>query len=158
MEVTPRPVIRLVSHAVRRYTVFLMVGAMNAAVDILVFNLILWFAPTRTNWALSLYNSVAVIAAIVNSYVWNRKITFRDTATGAKREKFWFIGQALLNLCLNDAIVVWISSYLIFNKSVPFFISSNAAKGVAMMLSSAVSYFCMRYLVFRRVRATDTTK
>jgi putative flippase GtrA len=138
-----------VKHTVKRYTKFLIIGAMNAFVDVFVLNILLWLAPARTAWALSLYNTVAVIAALLNSYVWNRRWTFGDVATGSTRERVLFFLQAILNLVLNDVIVVWISSYLVFSKSVPFFISSNAAKAIAMMASSSVSYLCMRWFVFR---------
>ncbi len=139
----------MIRHSVKRYTKFLIIGTMNALVDVFVLDGLLWILPTRTAWTLSVYNTIAVIAALVNSYVWNKRWTFGDVATGSPKERLFFFLQAVLNLILNDVIVVWVSSYLVFSKSVPFFISSNAAKVIAMISSSSVSYLCMRWFVFR---------
>ena len=141
-----------VTHTVKRYSQFLMVGTFNAIVDILVFNLLLIVMPWHTAIALSAYNTLAVVAAISNSYIWNRHLTFRDVASGSKREKWLFLLQALLNLVLNNLTVVWVSTYLVLSHDVPYFIRSNAAKALAMLLSSAVSYLCMRYIVFRSAK------
>ncbi|MCL6444095.1 MAG: GtrA family protein [Alicyclobacillus sp.] len=128
----------------------MVVGLANAAVDLLVLNGLLLMHVTRSPWLLSLYNTVAVICAILNSYIWNRRWTFADTSDGSMRERFAFVVQAVLNIVLNDVILVWLSSYLVFAKSVPLFISSNAAKGLAMFLASSVSFIMMRLFVFRR--------
>ncbi|MDP9729124.1 GtrA family protein [Alicyclobacillus tolerans] len=135
---------------IKRYMLFLLVGAMNAAVDLLVFNLFFFIVPTRAVWALALYNTMAVLAAIANSYYWNKRWTFQAEATGSKKEKMLFLIQAGINLLINDLIVFWISRYLVFNKSIPLFASGNAAKILAMMLSSFISYLFMRYMVFRQ--------
>ncbi len=149
MKWTCEPMVQWLTHSVQRYSRFLTIGAMNAFVDILVLDGLLWFAPTRNTWTLSLYNTFAVVVAIWNSYFWNRRWTFGDIATGSRRERVYFTLQAILNLILNDMIVAFVSSYLIFSKSVPFFISSNAAKALAMVASSSISYLCMRWFVFR---------
>jgi len=136
----------------RQYTKFLMVGAMNAVVDVIVLNVLFIIAPSKSQWVLVGCNTVAGICAILNSYYWNRKWTFSETADGSIRERYLFILQAILNILLSDVIVGWISSYLVFSKSVPIYISSNSAKLVAMFLSSSLSYFLMRLFVFRKRR------
>lgn len=149
MESTGFTIMVIFRRSVKRYTKFLMVGVLNAVVDLAVLNGLLAIDPTTKAHMLVLYNTIAVICAIINSYVWNRRWTFADRASGNFREQCWFFVQALLNLFLNDLIVVWLSTYLIFSHSVPLFISSNAAKALAMLLSSSMSYAFMRVFVFR---------
>jgi putative flippase GtrA len=139
----------IVRRSMKRYTKFLTVGMLNAFVDLVVLNGLLVVSPTTVGRTLMWYNTVAVVCAIINSYVWNRRWTFADKADGSRREQVWFFVQALLNLALNDLIVVWLSTYLIFSHSVPLFVSSNAAKALAMLLSSSMSYAFMRIFVFR---------
>ncbi len=143
----------LFGHGVRRYVKFLVVGGVNVVIDVGIFNLFLWLLPTRTSWALTLYNTVAVVAAIINGYVWNRRWTFRDLSTGSIRERWLYLLQAGLNILLNDLIVVWVSSYLHFAKSVPYFVSSNAGKGSAMLLSSLMSFAIIRLVVYRNAKS-----
>lgn len=149
MQLTGLSIVVVVRRSAKRYTKFLVVGVLNALVDLIVLNGLLMVAPTTNGSMLMWYNTVAVLCAILNSYIWNRRWTFADKADGSVREQVWFFVQAMLNLALNDLIVVWLSTYLIFNHSIPLFISSNAAKGLAMLLSSSMSYVLMRLFVFR---------
>lgn len=127
-----------------------MVGASNAFVDLFVLNALILLIPTRSTKALLFYNTVAVICAILNSYIWNKRFTFAHMSDGSRGEQVRFLGQAAVNLVLNDVIVVGLSGYLRVAKSVPWMLSSNAAKGLAMLVSSIASYLFMRMLVFKK--------
>lgn len=142
----------VVKRSFRRYTKFLIVGIMNAAVDLLVLNLLLLLYPTQSGFWLTTYNTVGVICAILNSYIWNRYWTFADVSNGSTSERTKFIGQAVLNIVLNDVIVLAVSGYFTTNRSMPFIISSNLAKAVAMFVSSSITYIFLRLFVFHRSR------
>lgn len=131
-----------------RYGKFLVVGMMNALVDIIVFNLFVLFLPKPSPWTLSLFNTIAVAMAICNSYVWNRYWTFSDVTDGTRRERMAFLAQAVLNILINDLVVALATAYLIGIKSIPPYASSNIAKGLAMLLSSSVSYLLLQWFVF----------
>lgn len=138
--------------ASRRYVKFLTVGSLNAAVDLLVLNgLALWFQP-RSAAAWTVCNSVAVICAIANSYFWNRRWTFADTADGSLRERLGFLAQAVVNLLVNDGILYWSSGIMARMQVWPAVIENNVAKGLAMLAASTVSYACLRGWVFHRHR------
>jgi putative flippase GtrA len=141
-------------HSMKRYTKFLLIGVLNAVVDLVVLNALLLIQPTDSVYWLSFYNTLAVVCAIINSYLLNRRWTFKDRATGTMKERAWFVVQALVNIGVNDLVMVWISSYLVDVKSVPLFISSNAAKALAMFISSSISFFLMKYVVFRGRRTS----
>ncbi|MDB5085318.1 MAG: GtrA family protein [Bacilli bacterium] len=132
-----------------RYARFLLVGAGNAAVDLLALNILLLIWPSQSWSLLLLYNTIAVFLSIVNSYVWNRLWTFADTSNGSLREKWLFLLQAVVNILVNDLILVWLSSYFNSLNFMSPFVQNNAAKGVAMLASSSMSYFLMRFLIFR---------
>jgi len=136
--------------AFRRYTKFLVVGTSNAVVDVGVLNGCLLIGPSKSPFTLLIYNSIAVLCAIVNSYFWNRHWTFGDVATNTFKERWLFGLQALINIAFNNIALVWASTYLIFSKSIPVIVSSNVSKGLAMLISSSISFFFMRFLVFRR--------
>jgi putative flippase GtrA len=133
-----------------RYVKFLSVGCLNAIVDLGVLNLLLWCHPTHTPWLLTLYNTVAVTCAVLNSYVWNRFWTFRDQARGDKREFLLYIVQALMSIVLNDAVLTATAAWLdTLHRLSPVWVD-NLAKGTAMLTSSSVTYLCLRWWVFRR--------
>jgi putative flippase GtrA len=135
-----------------RYLRFLVVGALNAVVDLTVLNLLMWAHPTRIPWQLTVYNTIAVACAIVNSYLWNQRWTFRDVAAGTSREFGLYTLQALINVVINDAVLTAAAACLEGVRGLSPFWSSNLAKAAAMFLSSSVSYLCMRLFVFRRTK------
>ncbi|WP_274434376.1 GtrA family protein [Alicyclobacillus sp. ALC3] len=148
------PIVMNMRHTLKRYSKFLIVGFANAVVDLVVLNALLLVAPTRSAFALFVYNTAAVLCALINSYVWNRRWTFADAASGSRRERVLFFVQAGINVAVNDLVVVWLSTYLVFSHAIPLFVSSNLSKGLAMLISSTFSYLCMRLFVFRSDRGT----
>jgi putative flippase GtrA len=131
---------------------FVVVGLSNSAVDLGVFNLLYAIQPTaNVDWLVA-YNSIAVVCAIANSYVWNTRWTFRRQALhhggGAWRQRILFVAQSLLNIAINDLIVLFIAPYLMAIHGLPPRLASNAAKAVAMVIASLISFVAMRLVVF----------
>ena len=141
-----------VKHSIKRYTKFILVGLSNGLVDLTVLNLLMVMIPNHSARVLVLENTLAVACAIANSYVLNRHWTFADKSDGSSRETVLFFAQALLNIVLNDVILGWCTTYLVFSRNIPLFVSSNSSKALAMFLSSSVSYLFMQFVVFRGVR------
>lgn len=131
---------------------FLTIGVLNALIDLVILNVLLYLSPNRTPFDLMVCNSVAVTCAMINSYVCNRLWTFSKSSDGSLRELLSYGVQAGINLIINDLVTVYTSRWLILYKALPMFVSSNMSKGLAMMISSVVSFLCMRLFVFRRKR------
>ncbi|RNF40837.1 GtrA family protein [Planococcus salinus] len=127
---------------------FSIIGLANAAVDIGSLNLLLFLFPTDDRSTLLLFNTVAYILAIINSYVWNSIFTFREAAKGSAKERIKFILQGLLSLGINNGVFLLFNGLLQFF-GIPVWIRHNLAKGVAMFCSFAASYLMMKYLVFK---------
>jgi glycosyltransferase involved in cell wall biosynthesis/putative flippase GtrA len=139
----------------KRFGKFLAVGASNAVVDLGVFNLFVLVHPTRSAGLNVVYNTVAVIGAIINSYFWNSRWTFSDVierAGGRWRQRALFLAQGGINLAVSDAVVLGLALALGASRVLPAAVVSNLSKVVAMFTASAVSYLLMHYVVFR-VRA-----
>lgn len=139
-----------VGRALKRYSKFLIVGTVNAGVDLGVLNILIALAPAKSAATLTFYNTIAVVLAIVTSYILNRRFTFSDLSTGSTRERILFFMQGVVNVFLNDLTMVGLSTYLLNHKSLSLFLGSNVGKALAMLVSSTASYLFMRYLVFRK--------
>ncbi len=137
----------------RRIAVFLAVGTSNAFVDLGVFNLILLAAPSRSPVRLAAYNTIAIVAAMANSYLWNSRLTFRDRharrGRGLWRQRVLFGVQAVVNIVINDVVLGVVAELLNMTGLLPPRLAGNAAKVVAMGSSSLISYLIMHFLVFR---------
>lgn len=128
---------------------FSVIGASNALIDIGVLNLLL-ILFNNENWGLLLlYNTIAYILSIVNSYFWNAKFTFRHAAEGSNRQRMMFMIQALVSLGVNNVGFIGVNA-LMAAIGVPNWIRYNLAKGVAMFLSFIASFFMIKYAVFRK--------
>lgn len=143
----------------RRFGRFAAVGALNAAVDLAAFNIMVFAHPTRSSKTVVAYNTIAVLIALLNSYAWNSRWTFRDRnragALGRWRQRGLFLLQGLINLAVNDVTILGLSLVLSPILGMPATLASNVSKVVAMITASSTSYVLMHYVVFRRARAPD---
>lgn len=132
----------------RQYARFVMVGVSNAVVDLAVLNVLLWANPTRDPLTLVAYNTLAVALAILNSYLWNTRWTFRAEATHTNRERLLFFGQAIVNILVNNLVLLGATELLPSASDIHFLIWSNIAKLAAMIIASTLSYLLLRAVVF----------
>ncbi len=133
----------------RQYGQFATVGFVNAAVDLAILNILLAVFPTTSRIGLTVETSLAVALAILNSYLWNTRWTFRRQADGSTRQLTLFIAQSLLNIGINDLVLILTASQVHALQIAPHWVKVNLAKGVAMAFASSMSFFVMRLVVFR---------
>lgn len=133
---------------------FSAIGGMNALIDIGTLNILLFFWSTSDNQLLILFNTIAYTLAVTNSYLCNANLTFRKKSSKNKKELLFFCLQALVSLGISNLVFIG-GIALLGSFPIPAFVQNNIAKGVAMFLSSAASFFFMRYFVFRRKDAEN---
>ncbi|MYL64833.1 GtrA family protein [Bacillus hwajinpoensis] len=130
---------------------FSAIGVMNALVDIGALNLLMLFFPTDDRIQLIMYNTISYVLAIINSYFWNAKLTFPSKAIHDRKQVLLFLAQAVIALGISN--LVFYGALLIFEWILlPRYIERNISKGLAMLLSSASSFFMMKHLVFPRTK------
>src|SRR5579859_882206 len=91
---------------------FAAVGASNAIVDLGILNLLLAVHPTRSPLTLIIDNTIAVSCAILNSYLWNTRWTFRAEVTHRHGQRALFVAQALLNVAINNLVLLAVAGAL----------------------------------------------
>ncbi|MCY0892175.1 MAG: GtrA family protein [Acidibacillus sp.] len=133
----------------RRYHRFLLVGVINACVDIGTLNgfMLLW--PTHSFVQLLTYNTIAVLCTLATSYLLNRRWTFADQANSSRRQTWLFWIQGAANIVINDLILAIFSHEVFAHLTESTLINSDLSKGISMFTSSSISYMMLRLLVFR---------
>lgn len=126
---------------------FSIIGLVNAGIDIGTLNLMFLLFPTDDKYLLVVYNTIAYLLAVSNSYFWNAKITFRYAAEGNYWQRFTFIFQALVSLGISNLIFVVGSTFLGYI-GIPSWFTYNLSKGLAMGISSVSSFIMIKFLVF----------
>lgn len=129
---------------------FGFIGISNAAVDIITLNILLFIWPTEKSSLLLLFNTLAYILTIINSYFWNSKYTFSHHANTDSKEMMLFIIQATIALIISNVVFLGTLKLLSLQTLLPTFLNQNIAKGIAMFLSSSASFILMKYFVFKQ--------
>lgn len=126
---------------------FCVVGTSNAIIDFGVLNAALVAFPTRATVPLVAYNTIAVVLAATNSFVWNRRFTFRVRGPLRACEVARFAVVALGTAALND--LVWLSLSGLFPALMGSgTLGANVLKLGAILGAMALSFFGMRFWVF----------
>jgi putative flippase GtrA len=130
------------------YLKYCVVGVSCAVIDLGALNGLLYLFPTDQPVKLSLYNSIAYGLAVLNSYTWNSKYTFKVKKTPIQFLAFIF--QALISLMI--ANLVFLSGLWLLGVTVyfPKWLQTNISKILSMFLSSTASFFFNKLFVFRK--------
>ncbi|HET7627813.1 MAG TPA: GtrA family protein [Bacillales bacterium] len=134
-----------------QYAQFKTIGIVNGFIDIGSLNAFLLLWPTKDDRLLLLYSSIAYVLAVANSYIWNSRITFRESEKTGRRERGLFIVQAAISFLIHNAIF-WLALNGLAHVFASQWLIDNGAKYLAMFSSSTASFFFMKGFVFRRNR------
>jgi putative flippase GtrA len=126
---------------------FGIVGLANTLIDLLTLNLLLWRSPAHNASLLLMYNSIAFLAASLNSFVWNKYWTFRRRQVATPIEIARFATVAIAGFFCNDALV-WTVGSMLHPLITNSFLWANLAKLSATAGTMLVTYLGMRLWVF----------
>jgi putative flippase GtrA len=130
-----------------QYFKYCIIGISCAVIDLGVLNILLYFFPTKQIPLLTLFNSTAYGFAVLNSYVWNTKYTFKVKKTTKKF--IAFIIQAIVSLFIANLVFIF-GLDLLGNTQIPLWLKTNIAKSISMFLSSLASFIFNKFFVFRK--------
>ncbi|MFB1081842.1 GtrA family protein [Jeotgalibacillus sp. JSM ZJ347] len=133
---------------VKQFYSYSVIGITCALLDIGVLNGLLILYPTQDPGLLTVFNTLAYTAAVLNSYIWNSRYTFNVNKN--KKQFAGFITQAIISLFIANGVFIgglWIIEQ---PDLLPQWLETNTAKGLSMLLSSLSSFFFMKWFVFRK--------
>src|SRR5690606_28852274 len=103
-----------------------LIGLVNAAISVLTLNVLLFLFPTDVKIFLVLFNSLAYSLAVLNSYYWNARITFKHAARFTRWQKYAFAAQAVGSLGVSN-VVFLIMNFLLEHVGLPNWLRYNLA-------------------------------
>lgn len=138
---------------------FAAVGLSSSAIELIIYNALFAAFPTRNSGILVIYSTLSVVAAVTNSFYWDKRWAFRSGAAtspqGAKRQRILFFVQGGANVGVNDLVLLFTAPLLLNVHALPAFVASNLAKVFAMSSSSLFSFVVLKLFVFRVVARHD---
>lgn len=135
------------------YFKYSIVGICCGAIDLGVLNGLIYFFPTKQAAMLTVYNTIAYGLAVMNSYIWNSKYTFK--AKKNVKQFIAFMFQALVSLLIANLVFVGGLKLFSFIPSFPNWLMTNTAKLLSMFISSTASFFFNKYFIFREKSSSD---
>ncbi len=130
---------------------FCVVGSLNAIIDFVVLDLLLWLYPSNDTGKILLFNSIAVLLAATNSFFWNKYWTFRNGKPITLSEIGRFVVIAGTTAALNDALILLLSK-IFPGVMASSLLGANLLKLGAIIGTTSVSFFGMRLWVFWQKR------
>jgi putative flippase GtrA len=128
---------------------FLLVGVLNTGIDFGVLNLLMFSTGITSGIYYSVFKAISFTCGVTNSYIWNKRWTFKKGKSLEKKEfsKFFIISLMAFGVNIGVASILvntigpvgGISPYVWAN------ISALAAAG----FTTLINFFGYKYLVFK---------
>lgn len=135
----------------REMGVFALVGILNTSIDFAILNVLIALTHHQRGGWLFAEDCIAFTCAVINSYFWNARVTFKQHQRRAPRHLLVFFAIALVGLLLNGVVVVVVGGLL--SKTIAPLIALNGSKALATTVSLCWNYGAMRRWIFHPAEA-----
>lgn len=130
---------------------FGLIGVANTVIDLGIYNLFIYFSDISTGYLVSVFKSFSVLAAIINSYIWNKFWSFEKKEGKDVGEEFTqFLAVSLTGLLLN----VGITSLVVNVIGAPTGISDKAWANIGALSASILvltwNFIGYKFFVFKK--------
>lgn len=133
-----------------QFVKFGIVGGLNAMIDLGVLNLLIYFSGLAAGFWYSVFKSVSFVAAVTNSYFWNKYWTFKSESGAGRVEFSKFFLVNLFTFALN----VGAASVLVNVVGAPAGITpelwANIGAVSAVFVSMFINFLGMKFIVFKK--------
>lgn len=130
---------------------FGLIGVANTVIDLGIYNLFIFMSDVSSGYLIAVFKSFSVLAAIVNSYVWNKFWSFDKKETGNVGEEFaQFLLVSLVGLLLNVGITAFIVNVIGTPAGVAEKTWANVGGLTASILVLTWNFIGYKFLVFKR--------
>ncbi len=127
---------------------FGMVGVINTAVDLSVLNTLLFLDPGgRSGSRYALFKTLAFLVAVTNSYLLNRRFTFRSERAASSAQMTQYLVVSLVGLLINVGVATAVVSFIPAPLALAAFWPSLAAM-VGIPFGLVWNFVGYRYVVF----------
>ncbi|OHA16661.1 MAG: hypothetical protein A2825_03710 [Candidatus Taylorbacteria bacterium RIFCSPHIGHO2_01_FULL_43_120] len=134
---------------IREIGVFVIIGVLNTAIDFTVLNLLIIFFGISSPVIYFLFKTFSFLAAVMNSYVMNKRYTFSHRGENLKTFPK-FISVTALNFFIN----VGISSLVFATLSASFtfnpFLVANASAVLGISFGMILNFLSYKFIVFKK--------
>ncbi|MEX1063765.1 MAG: GtrA family protein [Candidatus Paceibacterota bacterium] len=146
-------------HIFTSFARFTIVGFMNAGIDFGVFNFLMFWTNIEEGVAVSTFKGISFVAAVINSYYWNKYWVFEASGTGSRAKEFLsFLIVTVIGLLVN----VGVTSLVVFGIDPKFGFSQLSWNNIAAVFGAIFglvwNFVGYRLIVFKKEAAVENTQ
>jgi putative flippase GtrA len=130
---------------------FAIVGGLNAMIDLGVLNLLIAVSGVSAGLFYSFFKAISFLAAVINSYFWNKYWTFqaRETASvGGEFIKFFLVN--LLGFGINVGTASFVVNVIGAPAGISLEVWANVGAATASIAALLWNFIGMKFVVFKR--------
>ena len=130
---------------------FVVIGIINTGIDFLILNALMYFTGIREGNGLIPLNIISFSAAVINSYLLNKRWAFKDNSSTDSAKKFSiFLVVSIIGVAINTAVLRLVSTNIdpLFGLSQALWV--NLAKVVATGVSLVWNFIGYKLIVFKK--------
>ncbi len=135
--------------ALYQFGKFAAVGALNTLIDLGVLNFLIILTDISTGVYYSFFKAISFLAAVGNSYFWNKFWTFASGTPTSAKEFGRFIFFTLIGLLINVGVATLIVDLAGPVFGAPAKLIANVGAAVATVVSLLWNYFAYKRFVFK---------
>jgi putative flippase GtrA len=130
---------------------FGLIGVTNTVIDLGIYNLLIFMSDVSSGYLIAVFKSFSVLAAIVNSYIWNKFWSFEKREVSNFGEEFTqFLLVSLVGLLLNVGITAFVVNVIGAPTGMAEKTWANIGGLTASILVLTWNFIGYKFLVFKK--------
>lgn len=130
---------------------FGLIGIANTVIDLGIYNLFIFLSDVSSGYLIAVFKSFSVLAAIANSYVWNKFWSFEKKEANNVGEEFTqFLLVSLVGLLLNVGITTFVVNVIGTPTGITEKTWANVGALTASILVLTWNFVGYKFLVFKK--------
>ena len=127
---------------------FLVIGLSNAIIDFGVLNLLILLTDIERGHYFSLFKGLSSIAAIVNSYLWNRVWAFESSEPEKPKEFLQFVVVSFIGVIINVVVASLVVNVIGPIGEIPPRVWANFGAFFAIVMGGLWNFLGYKFIVF----------
>ena len=128
---------------------FLTVGLLNTGIDFGVLNLLMFSTGITSGFYYSVFKAISFTCGVTNSYIWNKRWTFKKGNKLEKKEFSKFFTVSLIAFGVNIGVASILVNFVGPIGNISSYAWANISALAAAGFTTLINFFGYKYLVFK---------
>lgn len=128
---------------------FLLVGLSNFIITFGILNLLMSLTGVTSGFYYSIFIAISFACGVINSYIWNKRWTFKKGNKLEKKEFSKFFTITLITFGLNIGLASVLVNFVGPIGGISSYVWANISALAAAGFTTLINFFGYKYLVFK---------